>query len=167
VRAGLLGIVWLFVAFEARAADSLRLEDLEGTAVELAPAAGGALVIHFWATWCPSCKHELGALDRAARGCDAARVAVVAVDVGEKPSTVREYLAESPLALRVLLDRGGKAWRKGGGREMPANWIWTPTSRSWLFGPSSEADWRSRLGALGCASAGAAQSPQEISAAPH
>jgi len=102
VRAGLLGIVWLFVAFEARAADSLRLEDLEGTAVELAPAAGGALVIHFWATWCPSCKHELGALDRAARGCDAARVAVVAVDVGEKPSTVREYLAESPLALRLF-----------------------------------------------------------------
>jgi thiol-disulfide isomerase/thioredoxin len=157
----------LFVAFEARAVDSLLLEDLGGTAVELAPAAGGALVIHFWATWCPSCKHELGALDRAARSCDAARVAVVAVDVGEQPETVREYLAESPLALRVLLDRSGRTWRKGGGREMPANWIWTPASRSWTFGPSSEADWRARFTALGCVSSDAAPPPQAIPAEPH
>ena len=164
MRAGLLGILWLFVALEARAVDSLLVEDIEGSTVELAPAAGGALVIHFWATWCPSCNHERGALDRAARGCDAARVAVLAVDVGEEPATVREYLAESPLALRVLLDRGGKTWRKGGGREMPANWIWTPTSRSWTFGPSSEAEWRARFTALGCASSGAAQSPQETTA---
>jgi len=139
------------LALEARADGALRLEDLDGRAALLGPpAAGGAVVAHFWATWCPTCKEELGELDRASRACAGTGVEVVAVDVAEDAATVRAYLGERPLALRVLLDPNGQAWRKSGGREMPANLIWTAERQSWTAGPSREAEWQARLAALGC-----------------
>jgi thiol-disulfide isomerase/thioredoxin len=143
-----LGLVLL--AASARADDALALLDLDGRPVALAPAPGRPLVVHFWATWCPSCKGELGDLDAAARSCSG--VDVVAVNVGEDPRDVAEWLAERPPTLRVLIDPGGKAWRASGGREMPVNAIWTVADRTWTFGPSSLDAWRERLAGLGCES---------------
>lgn len=147
--------VAVLVAASARGDDALALVDLEGRPVALAPAPNRALVIHFWATWCPSCKGELGDLDAAVRTCS--DVDVVAVNVAEDAEQVSAWLAERPLAMRVLIDPNGKAWRASGGREMPANLIWSGTQRSWAFGPSSVAQWRERLASLGCkvANAGA------------
>ena len=144
----------LFAA-PAHADGTLALVDLEGRPVALAPTPDRALVIHFWATWCPSCKGELGDLDAAVRTCS--DVDVVAVNVAEDAADVSAWLADRPLALRVLIDPSGKAWRASGGREMPANLIWAGAQQSWTFGPSSVAQWRERLAALGCkvANAGA------------
>lgn len=160
--ATLLGVAALF-ATAARAGDEIALVDLDGRPVTLAPVADRALVLHFWATWCPSCKGELGDLDAAARACS--NVDVVAVNVGEDPNEVREWLAARPLAMRVLIDPGGKAWRASGGREMPANAIWANGERNWSFGPSSVAVWNERLAALGCKVAGREASPRQNTAA--
>ena len=136
------------VAPSARAGDTLALLDVDGEPVTLAPTAGRPLVVHFWATWCPSCRDELGELDRAASACSG--VDVVAVNVAEDAATVAKWLGERPLRMRVLRDPDGKAWRATGGREMPANAIWVGAQRSWRFGPSSAAAWREQLAALGC-----------------
>lgn len=144
----------LLAASAAHAAETLHFETLDGNVVEVRDGDADAIVLHFWATWCPSCKEELGALDRAAAGCDPARVRVVAVDVGEPAEDVRRWLADRPLALPVWVDASAKAWRSGGGREMPANWIWSGAERRWSFGPSTESAWRERLEALGCAATG-------------
>jgi thiol-disulfide isomerase/thioredoxin len=147
--------VAVLVAAPARGDGALALVDLEGRPVALAPTPNRALVIHFWATWCPSCKGELGDLDEAVRSCS--DVDVVAVNVAEDAEQVSAWLADRPLAMRVLIDPNGKAWRASGGREMPANLIWSGAQQSWTFGPSSVAQWRERLAALGCkvAAAGA------------
>jgi thiol-disulfide isomerase/thioredoxin len=149
----------LLLALEAGAAEPLALRDLDGRAVALAPAAEGALVAHFWATWCASCKDELPELDRASRACAGTNVEVVAIDVDEPADEVAQWLRQRPLALRVLLDPGGQAWRRSGGREMPANLIWTREGASWSLGPSSAAQWRERLAALGCRAPAQASSP--------
>jgi len=149
----LLVLVVLLLALDVRAQEPLALRDLEGRAVSLAPAPGGALVAHFWATWCTSCKHELPELDRAARACAGSSVEVVAVNVAEDADAVAGWLRERPLTLGVLRDPDGKAWRRSGGREMPANLIWTRDGVAWALGPSSEAQWSERLGALGCSAA--------------
>jgi thiol-disulfide isomerase/thioredoxin len=148
VRAALLAIVLLARAAQA---EPLALVDLEGRPAPVAPAPDGAVVAHFWATWCPSCRDELPVLDRAAAACPG--IEVIAVDVGEDRDEVAAYLAERPLALRVLRDPDGRAWRASGGREMPANLIWNAAGRRWALGPSSAAQWRERFAALGCANA--------------
>lgn len=151
-------------ASSARADNALALQDLAGRPVALAPTADRALVIHFWATWCPSCKDELGDLDAAVRACG--NVEVVAVNVAEDPQDVAKWLAERPLAMRVLIDPDGDAWRASGGREMPANAIWANGQRTWSFGPSSVAVWRERLAALGCRIASTDVAPRQNTAAP-
>ena len=147
----MLGIA-LAAPGRASSDDVLALESLDGGAVELRAPERGARVLHFWATWCPSCKGELAALASAAQRCEGSGIEVLAVDVGESVEEIGAYLAERPLVPRVLRDPEGRAWRTSGGREMPANLIWTSTGeRSWVLGPSTEALWRKRLAALGCA----------------
>jgi len=139
------------LALAAAGDEPLRFVDLEGGPLELSPPAEGeSLVLHYWATWCPTCGPELAALATSARACEGTGVRVLAVDVGESAEVVRRFLAERSLALSVALDPGGRAWRRAGGRELPANLVWTTRERQVSFGPSDEATWRARLAALGC-----------------
>jgi hypothetical protein len=89
-------------------------------------------------------------LEAAAGACRGSAVRVLAVDVGEPAELVRRYLAEHSLALPVALDPEGRTWRRAGGRELPANLVWTGRERRVSFGPSDEATWRARLAGLGC-----------------
>jgi thiol-disulfide isomerase/thioredoxin len=152
----LLGAALLLLA----AADpGIPLVDLEGARVELAPAGEQALVVHFFATWCSDCVGEIDGLARAAQSCGAGPVRVVAVDTGEDHETLARFLAGRALALPVLRDPDGSAWRRAGGRGLPTNLIWTPDGRKTEVGPRGEAAWRERLAALGCPATPEAPAP--------
>ncbi len=134
----------------------IELRALEGAQVRITHGPGEPdVVLHFWATWCPECAEELPSLADAARACDPARVRVLAVNAGEAPELVKAYLAEHALALPVLLDPGGRAWRQAGFFGLPSNLIWTAQGVTTSSGPSSAERWRERFAGLGCAPAGA------------
>lgn len=132
----------------------LALSDLDGSPVELALGPNdAALVVHFWATWCPSCVGELPVLDAAVRACPTP-VLVVAVNVAEGPETIRSFLAglpgPHPLALRQLRDATGDVWRRVSGHGLPVNLVWTRTGARVEPGPRDAASWTRLLEALGC-----------------
>ena len=52
-----------------KAAPSFQLRTLDGRSVALEDFRGKRLLVHFWATWCPSCAEELPALARASAAC--------------------------------------------------------------------------------------------------
>jgi thiol-disulfide isomerase/thioredoxin len=134
------------------AADApLELQSLDGVPAALGPPHGDAvLVLHFWASWCPSCLGELAALDEAALACAGTPVRVVAVNAGEDAETVTAFLGRQPLRLPVLLDPKARAFRRLAGREMPVNAIWSAAERRIEPGPRDLAAWRARLAELGC-----------------
>jgi thiol-disulfide isomerase/thioredoxin len=145
---------WLLAA--APPEHPLELVDLQGHAVSLGLEGNErALVVHFFATWCPSCGEEIPDLERAAAACRGHGVRVVAVDVGEAAHVVARYAREHGIGLPLLLDPKGRAFRELGLRGLPANRIVTPDGARLLEGPSSAAAWRERLAALGCAPAAA------------
>jgi peroxiredoxin len=130
----------------------LELADLDGARVKLARSEGErALIVHFWATWCPSCVVELPVLEQSLDACTGSGVRLVAVSVGEKAEPVRRFLDEQRVALPVLLDPGGDAWRRAGLRELPASLIWDDSGVRIERGARSAQEWREQLGALGCA----------------
>jgi thiol-disulfide isomerase/thioredoxin len=132
----------------------LRLVTREGEPVALSLGSDErALVVHFWASWCPDCSRELPALERAAARCQGAPVRVVEVNVGEGPEEVERFRAEHHLALPVLLDPDGRSWRRLAAG-LPANLVWTPEGRHSDVGPKDEAAWGRLLEALGCPSEG-------------
>ena len=63
------------------------------------------LLIHFWATWCPTCRTEAGNIERISKSF---QVLSVAVQSGTD-AKLRKYMSEHDLHFRVLNDTSGLA----------------------------------------------------------
>ena len=81
---------------------SLRFDRPEGGELALAPLRGQALVINFWATWCPPCIKELPEFDRLHRTEARRGVQVLGLAV-DGPTAVRQFLARQPVSFAVGL----------------------------------------------------------------
>jgi peroxiredoxin len=66
--------------------------------------AGKVALVAIWATWCEACASEFEALERLAERAGAKGGVVVAVAVGEKRSTVAEFVARRKLKYSQLVD---------------------------------------------------------------
>lgn len=80
------------------------LRDLEGREVGFADIRGQAVVLNFWATWCPPCRREMPALDAVYEAYRGDGVVIVGVDVGERPAVVQRYIAETPVHYPIWVD---------------------------------------------------------------
>ena len=135
----------------AGAASEAPLEALGpgGERVELSLGPGSAaLIVHFWASWCPECAEELPQLEAAAERC-AASVRIAAVNVGESQAEAERFRARLGLRLPLLRDPDGKLFRRFA-RGLPANLIWTRDGRRVVTGPYRRDQWEEELEALGC-----------------
>lgn len=150
-RGALAALLLAAAAAAASAGEALELETLEGHRVALALRDGEkALVVHFWATWCPECVDELPILAEARRGCRGSGVRVEVVDVAESQETIAAYLARHGLDLEPLRDPRGRVWREVGGVGLPTNLTWTRAGRRVEVGPRDGGGWRRALRELGC-----------------
>lgn len=147
-------LVPLVLALVGASNGPLSFTTLKGETVSLRPSTGKrAVILHFWATWCPTCVEEMDALDTTAESCRESTVRVVAVNVGEDRDAVAEFATEHRLGLEMLRDPRGKVWRKLSGQGLPINVTWTDEERRVHVGPQSQAWWQQTLAELGCAPA--------------
>jgi thiol-disulfide isomerase/thioredoxin len=81
---------------------SLRFDQPQGGELLMQSLRGQALVLNFWATWCPPCVKEMPELNRfhAAFKNKGWQVLGLAAD---SPGPVREFLAKSPVGYRIGL----------------------------------------------------------------
>lgn len=112
---------------------------------------GQPTILHFWATWCAACRHELPGLGRLAQEAQNVRVMAVsdepwsALEAHFAPGPVPPWIARDPageLARRLgvgslpdtyLIDTGGVARRR-----MAGSIDWTsPPTRAWIDSLSS------------------------------
>ena len=95
-------------------AADFRLEDLDGNSVALSDFHGSPVLLNFWASWCTPCRDEIPLLksiynDRRWRETG---LVVLAINVGESRSTVKDYVEEYGISFTVLLDEGRKVFRQ-------------------------------------------------------
>ena len=64
---------------------------------------GKPVIVHFWATWCPTCKLEAANIERVSKKYE---VLTVAVNSGDDEK-ITLYLREKGLSFRVVNDREG------------------------------------------------------------
>ena len=105
-------------------APDFTLKDLDGKEVKLSDYRGKIVILNFWAVWCKYCIQEmpdLNTLNEELKKEDDA--VIVAVDVQEKPDTVREYLTSNNITLKVLLDEDGSVAEAYGIDRYPATFI--------------------------------------------
>lgn len=100
----------LFLAAAARRttmAPDFTLRDIDGATVTLSSLRGRVVLLDFWATWCPPCRASTPALKSLHERYARRGLTILAVNVAENASTVRQYAREHELPYRALLDGDG------------------------------------------------------------
>jgi thiol-disulfide isomerase/thioredoxin len=88
----------------------LSFSDTEGKHHNLADYRGQVVLLNFWATWCPPCVHEMPSMQRLADSLAGQPFAILAVNMAEKPNTVKQFLKRDvSVRFPVLLDSEGLA----------------------------------------------------------
>lgn len=93
-------------------------DDGERTLSEL---RGKVIVINFWATWCPPCRAEMPALQRAYDEHRGRGLEILAINTTfqDSQSDAREFVNEFGLTFPILLDQAGDVSRGFELRAMP------------------------------------------------
>lgn len=87
-------------------APDFKLQSLDGQTVSLGDFRGNPVLINFWATWCPPCRFEMPFLQEIYEDKEWSDkgLVILAIDIGENPSVVKEFMESFGLSFTVLLD---------------------------------------------------------------
>lgn len=85
--------------------------------VRLSDLQGKAVIVNFWATWCPPCRREIPELIEVYERYRDRGLVVIGVDLQESDDAVREFAAEFGIPYPLVIDRTGEVadvWNIGG-----------------------------------------------------
>ncbi len=97
-----------------RPAPPLALHTLAGERVDLGELRGKVVLVNFWATWCPPCRHEMPSMQRLSEKLAGRPFTLLGVNVGETPAQVEAFLKLVPVSFPIVLDEKGRhlnAWQ--------------------------------------------------------
>lgn len=126
-----------------RPAPPLQAPDLQGRIWRLSELQGRAVLLNFWATWCPPCRAEMPSLQQLTELYTPQQLQVLALNVGEGPRRITQYLQSAGLSLTVLLDPQSLIARQWGANALPTTYLIDPQGRPRLR-LRGEVDWGSR-----------------------
>jgi peroxiredoxin len=109
------------VATKGLAAPDFVLTDLQGHNVKLSDLRGKAVVLNFWATWCPPCKQEIPWFVELQKryGSEGLQVVGVSMDDEGDQKDVAKFAAEQSINYPVLLGKDNVASQYGGIEYLP------------------------------------------------
>ncbi|MEO5360001.1 MAG: TlpA family protein disulfide reductase [Nitrospirota bacterium] len=87
-----------------KTAPDFTLKTLDGKTFSLSSLKGKAILINFWATWCPPCVEELPSMNKLYLKYKQNGFEVVAVDLDSSVAKVKQFIAKNPLNFVVALD---------------------------------------------------------------
>ncbi len=90
-------------------APDFTLKSLDGKTIRLSDFRGRAVVLNFWASWCPPCRQEMPALQRVYEAYQSQGVEVIAVNATSQDtlSSAQGFIQSNGLTFMVLLDEQG------------------------------------------------------------
>jgi len=91
-------------------APEIQLRNPDGTPLLLSSLRGRPLLIHFWATWCKPCRHELPAIDALANRFEGSDLVflLISIDSDAPYSQISERSRELAPHLPLYLASDGK-----------------------------------------------------------
>lgn len=132
------------------AAPDFTLRDLDGEPVSLSALRGQAVVVNFWASWCPPCRAEMPALQRVYQQTRERGLVLLAVHTTYQDSAAAAaaFVGELGLDFPILFDESGAVSDDYQLRAMPTTFF---INRQGIIdqvvvgGPMSEATIRSAV----------------------
>jgi len=107
-------------------APALQGVTLTGFPYELAQQTSKPVLVHFWATWCPVCRAEQGAINDIAQ--QGSSVITVAMQSGDSVEVVK-YMKEQDIDFHVVNDPDSRIAQAWGVNSVPASFIISPDGK--------------------------------------
>ena len=92
------------IPLKGHPAPDFTLQTPEGETIALSDLRGKAVVLNFWATWCPPCRAEMPELQAAWEAYESGGLVVLGVNQAEDAAAVQAYRQELGLTFPVVLD---------------------------------------------------------------
>jgi len=99
------------------------LPDINGQQVTLSDFMGKIVFLNFWTTWCPECRIEMPSMEKLHRKLKGKDFAMIAVNLQEPASRIKNFLKKDPLTFTILLDTKGEIGPQFGIRAVPTTFI--------------------------------------------
>jgi len=103
-------------------APDFTLGTMAGTEITLSELCGKPVVLTFWDTVCGACQYQLVYLEQAAEQ-SGGEIAIIAVDIGEPLSRVKQFFGDYTLHFTVALDTNAQASYKYNVRYTPTTFF--------------------------------------------
>ena len=88
---------------------NIQLKALNGQLIDIAKQyPGKALLINFWATWCPHCVEEIPSMNRALTHLDEDKFAMVSISYKDTQAILDEFVKKVNVDFPILLDLNGE-----------------------------------------------------------
>ncbi len=131
-------------------APDFTLETLAGESITLSELRGKAVLLNFWATWCPPCRAEMPAFQQAYQDYSDQDFVILAVNAIQQDNlaAIHEFQAEYGLSFPIVLDNDGNVSRAYQVRSLPTSFFIDKDgviSEVVIGGPIAEALIRSRI----------------------
>ena len=131
-------------------APDFELITIEGEQVLLSDLRGQAILLNFWATWCPPCRSEMPAMQQVYMDYEQDGFVVLAVNNlrQDQRESVEAFTLEENLSFPVLLDISGSVSARYQVSSMPTSFFIDPDGiirEVVIGGPMSEALLRTRV----------------------
>ncbi|HUW49479.1 MAG TPA: TlpA disulfide reductase family protein [Sulfuricella sp.] len=127
VLLGLIAYVWFrppaWVSDENRAAPDIRVILLDGRQIRLEDLRGKVVLVNFWATWCPYCRHEIPDMERFYRDHHAQGFEILALSQDDTAEPVRQFLASAGVHFPVAMATTGHTAALGGVSRLPTSFL--------------------------------------------
>ncbi len=121
----ILGLLWIFLSAnrsgastggpllapqEGFLAPDFTLQTLDGESITLSGLRGQAIVINFWATWCPPCKAEMPAIQEMQDAFREQGLVILAVNATSQDTYtgIAPFIEDYGLTFPILLDSNGE-----------------------------------------------------------
>ncbi len=104
-------------------APDFQLQSLDGQMVSLGDFRGKAVLLNFWATWCGPCRFEMPFLQRVYEERSDQGLVILAVNIGESQSEVKEFMESFDLSFLTVLDTATEVARQYNIRGIPTTFF--------------------------------------------
>jgi len=85
-------------------APAFSLPDMDNKMHKLTDYLGKPVIVSFWATWCPPCRAEIPAFNRAWAKIKDEDIAMLAININEGQETIKSFTKEFPIDFTILRD---------------------------------------------------------------
>lgn len=114
----MMTLLLLLIGNDAEAKESVMAPRIEASTLtgdmQMIPPKGKKTILHFWTTWCPSCKMELPVFDQIVKEnqSDVDILTVNLLGAEQSKHAVAQFVKDRKFTFPVILDEHGEMMKK-------------------------------------------------------